>query len=50
VSLNEGLNKTIEYFRNELHVKHHSERNIFFPNDLHSSDTNTINSRNRNEL
>ncbi|CAM2714954.1 unnamed protein product [Rotaria socialis] len=26
ISLNEGLHKTIEYFRNELHVKHHSER------------------------
>ncbi|CAF4915964.1 unnamed protein product, partial [Rotaria sp. Silwood1] len=51
VSLNEGLNKTIEYFRNELRVKHHSERNIFFPpENLHSSNTNTINSQNHNEF
>lgn len=42
VSLNEGLNKTIEYFRNELHVRRHSERNIYFPKEwLHTPDLNT---------
>jgi len=42
VSLNDGLNQTIAYFRNELLVKHHSERNVFFPNEwLHSSNVNT---------
>ncbi|CAF3213133.1 unnamed protein product [Rotaria socialis] len=39
VLINDGLNKTIAYFRNELLVKHHSERNVFFPNEwLHTSD------------
>ncbi|CAF0980096.1 unnamed protein product [Adineta ricciae] len=39
ISLTEGLNKTIEYFRNELHVKHHSERNVYFPKEwLHTQD------------
>ncbi|CAF2119188.1 unnamed protein product [Rotaria magnacalcarata] len=39
VLINDGLKKTIAYFRNELLVKHHSERNVFFPNEwLHTSD------------
>ncbi|CAF1369287.1 unnamed protein product [Didymodactylos carnosus] len=33
VKLNEGLNKTIAYFRNELLVKRHSERNVYFPTE-----------------
>jgi UDP-glucuronate decarboxylase len=41
VSLIEGLNKTIEYFRNELHVKNHSERNIYFPNEWLYSQTSS---------
>lgn len=40
ISLVEGLNRTIAYFRNELLVRHHSERNVFFPTEwLHSSST-----------
>jgi len=51
VSLNEGLNKTIEYFRNELRVKQHSERNVYFPKEwLHSVNLNTIISTNHSEL
>jgi hypothetical protein len=43
VALNDGLNRTIAYFRNELLVRHHSERNVFFPNEwLHSSNVNTV--------
>lgn len=43
VSLIQGLNKTIEYFRNELKVQHHSERNVYFPSEwLHSSETSTV--------
>lgn len=38
ISLSDGLNRTIAYFRNELLVKHHSERNVFFPHEwLHAS-------------
>jgi len=41
--LNEGLNKTIEYFRNELKVQRHSERNVYFPTEwLHSSETSNV--------
>ncbi|UJR22313.1 hypothetical protein I4U23_025375 [Adineta vaga] len=51
VSLSEGLNKTIEYFRNELHVKHHSERNIYFPKEwLHTPDITTVISDDHKEL
>ncbi|CAF2863746.1 unnamed protein product [Rotaria sp. Silwood2] len=51
VLLNDGLNKTIAYFRNELLVKHHSERNVFFPNEwLHSPNVNTMKSTNNIEL
>ncbi|CAF0825981.1 unnamed protein product [Didymodactylos carnosus] len=42
VKLIEGLNKTIAYFRNELLVKHHSERNVYFPTEwIHHSDLST---------
>ncbi|CAF3448135.1 unnamed protein product [Rotaria sp. Silwood1] len=51
VLLNDGLNKTIAYFRNELLVKHHSERNVFFPNEwLHLPNVNTIKSTKHIEL
>ncbi|CAF1082819.1 unnamed protein product [Adineta steineri] len=44
VLLSNGLNKTIAYFRNELLVKHHSNRNVFFPNEwLHLSNINAMN-------
>ncbi|CAF1023395.1 unnamed protein product [Adineta steineri] len=44
VLLSDGLNKTIAYFRNELLVKHHSNRNVFFPNEwLHLSNINAMN-------
>ncbi|CAF0886165.1 unnamed protein product [Adineta steineri] len=43
VLLSDGLNKTIAYFRNELLVKHHSNRNVFFPNEwLHLSNINAM--------
>ena len=29
-----GLNKTVEYFRNELRRKKHSERNVFMPEGI----------------
>ncbi|CAF0877043.1 unnamed protein product [Rotaria sordida] len=51
VLLNDGLNKTIAYFRNELLVKQHSERNVFFPNEwLHSSNVNTMKTTKNIEL
>lgn len=31
VGLEEGLEKTIEYFRKELERAHHSQRNVFRP-------------------
>lgn len=51
VTLNEGLNKTVEYFLNELRVKHHSERNLYFPIEwLHASDAKHILASERSEL
>ncbi|CAF0756020.1 unnamed protein product [Didymodactylos carnosus] len=45
VKLNDGLNKTIAYFRNELLVKRHSERNVYFPTEWmhhHSDISSTV--------
>ncbi|CAF1421448.1 unnamed protein product [Adineta steineri] len=51
VTIAEGLNKTIEYFRNELLVQHHSERNLFFPEEwLHSSGIKTTIPKDHKEL
>jgi UDP-glucuronate decarboxylase len=38
VPLKVGLDKTIEYFRKELLRSSHSERNIFHPHDILSSE------------
>jgi len=35
VSMMEGINKTVEYFRNELKRQRHSERNLWRPNSEH---------------
>ncbi|CAF0733240.1 unnamed protein product [Adineta ricciae] len=51
ISLNDGLNRTIAYFRNELLVRHHSERNVFFPDEwIYSSNGNTMQTTDKNEL
>ncbi|CAF3705019.1 unnamed protein product [Adineta steineri] len=51
VLLSDGLNKTIAYFRNELLVKHHSNRNVFFPNEwLHLSNINAMELNKNTEL
>ncbi|CAF1048716.1 unnamed protein product [Adineta steineri] len=51
ILLGDGLNKTIAYFRNELLVKHHSNRNVFFPNEwLHLSNINAMELNKNTEL
>ncbi|CAF1648865.1 unnamed protein product [Adineta ricciae] len=51
ISLNDGLNRTIAYFRNELLVRHHSERNVFLPDEwLYPSNGNTMRTTDKNEL
>lgn len=40
VGLEEGLEKTIEYFRRELERAHHSQRNFYRPHNSNSNSKN----------
>lgn len=40
VGLEEGLEKTIEYFRRELERAHHSQRNFYRPHNSNSNSNN----------